>query len=57
MTPAHAEAALEAYGREKMREGMKRAAEVACKCWNDPPCEADAEYIPNAILAEMEKLK
>lgn len=49
--------ALEAYGRKKVREGMQRAAEVARECWNDPPCEADAEYIPNAILADMEKLK
>ena len=52
-----AQSALEAYGREKVREGMQRAAEVARECWNDPPCEADAEYIPNAILAEMETLK
>ena len=57
LTPADAQAALEAYGREKVREGMQRAAEVARECWNDPPCEADAEYIPNAILADMEKLK
>ena len=52
-----AQAALAAYGREKVREGMQRAAEVARECWNDPPCEADAEYIPNAILADMEKVK
>ena len=57
LTPDDAKAALEAYGREKVREGMQRAAEVARECWNDPPCEADAEYIPNAILADMEKLK
>ena len=57
LTPADAQAALEAYGREKVREGMQRAAEVARECWNDPPCEADAEYIPNAILADMETLK
>ena len=57
LTPADAQAALEAYGRSKVREGMQRAAEVARECWNDPPCEADAEYIPNAILADMEKLK
>lgn len=56
-TPADAQAALEAYDREKVREGMRRAAEVARKCWNDPQCEADAEYIPNTILAEMEALK
>ncbi len=52
--PTDTQAHLEDYGREKVREGMKRAAEVARKCWNDPPCEADAEYIPNAILADME---
>ena len=57
LTPADAQAALEAYGFEKVREGMQRAAEVARECWNDPPCEADAEYIPNAILADMEKPK
>ena len=57
LTPADAQAALAAYGRSKVREGMQRAAEVARECWNDPPCEADAEYIPNAILADMEKLK
>ena len=52
--PTDTQAHLEDYGREKVREGMKRAAEVARKCLNDPPCEADAEYIPNAILADME---
>ena len=57
LTPADAQAALEAYGREKVREGMQRAAEVARECWNDPPREADAEYIPNAILADTETLK
>ena len=57
LTPADAQAALAAYGRSKVQEGMQRAAEVARECWNDPPCEADAEYIPNAILADMEKLK
>ena len=57
LTPTDAKAALEAYGREKMREGMQRAAEIARNCWNDPQCECDAEYIPNAILAEMETLK
>ena len=52
--PTDTQAHFEDYGREKVREGMKRAAEVARKCWNDLPCEADAEYIPNAILADME---
>ncbi|MCV2449405.1 hypothetical protein [Paracoccus sp. DMF] len=55
--PANPRAALEAYGREKVREGMQRAAEIARDCWNDPQCEADAEYIPNAIRAEIETLK
>lgn len=42
LTPTHAKAALEAYGREKVREGMKRAVELY------PQGIA-------AILAEMEK--
>lgn len=51
--PADAKSALEAYGREKEREGMKRAAEVcgivgAGASWID--CR-------DAILAEMEALK
>lgn len=44
MTPADAQAALEAYGREKVREGMKRAVDLY------PQGIA-------AILDEMEKLK
>lgn len=44
LTPAHAKAALEAYGREKMREGMQRAVDLY------PQGIA-------AILADMEKLK
>ena len=44
MTPDDAKAALEAYGREKVREGMKRAVDLY------PQGIA-------AILAEMEKLK
>ena len=48
-----AKSALEAYGREKVREGMKRAAEVcgivgAGASWID--CR-------DAILADMENLK
>ena len=44
LTPADAQAALEAYGREKVREGMQRAVDLY------PQGIA-------AILAEMEKLK
>ena len=44
MTPADAKAALEAYGREKMLEGMQRAVDLY------PQGIA-------AILADMEKLK
>ena len=53
--PTDTQAHLEAYGRSKVQEGMQRAAEVARECWNDPPCKADAKYIPNAILADIEK--
>lgn len=48
------DAAKAAEGRKL---GMREAAEIARECWNNPMCEADAEYIPNAILAEMEALK
>lgn len=37
LTPAHAKAALEAYGREKVREGMKWAAEIIRGCC--PECQ------------------
>lgn len=47
LTPADARAALEAYGREKMREGMKRAAELVSHS-----AYGTAYW---AILAEMEK--
>lgn len=49
LTPADAQAALEAYGREKMREGMQRAAELVSHS-----AYGTAYW---AILAEMEKLK
>lgn len=49
LTPADASAALEAYGREKVREGMKRAAELISHS-----AYGTAYW---AILAEMEKLK
>ncbi|MDQ7262449.1 hypothetical protein NM680_11655 [Paracoccus sp. PS-1] len=51
LTPADARAALEAYGREKVREGMRRAAEI-CDDENlgSPRCNCRL-----FILAEMEK--
>ena len=53
LTPAHAQAALEAYGREKMRKGMQRAANIAEQCW-----ESGYGYqTKEMILAEMAKLK
>lgn len=51
LTPAGASAALEAYGREKVREGMMRAAALF------PAGSRDGEAISSAILADMEKLK
>ena len=45
------QAALEAYGREKVREGMQRAADLF------PVGSRDGEAISSAILADMEKLK
>jgi len=72
LTPAHAKAALEAYGREKVREGMKRAAEIIRGCC--PECLGtgvrdsggvhpwgEPISVPcdctDAILAAMEALK
>ena len=53
LTPADAQAALEAYGREKVREGMQRAANIAEQCW-----ESGYRYqTKEMILAEMKKLK
>ena len=54
LTPAHAKAALEAYGREKVREGMLRAADIANSFYQVGQIGAD---IRAAILDEMEKLK
>ena len=51
LTPADAQAALEAYGLEKMREGMKRAAALFLLG------SRDGGTISSAILAEMEELK
>lgn len=51
LTPDDAQAALEAYGREKVREGMKRAAALF------PVGSRDGEAISSTILADMEKLK
>jgi len=48
MTPSYAQAALEAYGREKVREGMRRAADL----FQDAN---HGEHIMSAILAAMEK--
>ena len=67
LTPADAKAALEAYGREKVREGMQRAADIAlCHSddrprrysmgWNDGYIDG-CKGASDAILAEMEKLK
>ena len=51
LTPADAKSALDAYGREKVREGMQRAAVMIQG--NTPERIA----LRRAILAEMEKLK
>lgn len=51
MAPTDYKSALEAYGREKMREGMQRAAALF------PVGSRDGGTISSAILAEMEKLK
>ena len=49
-----AKAALEAYGREKVREGMQRAADIANSFYQVGQIGAD---IRAAILDEMENLK
>lgn len=57
LTPADAQAALDAYGREKVREGMQRASEVAAdRCAACGVMEI-AGLVKAHILAEMEKLK
>lgn len=67
LTPADAQAALEAYGREKVREGMQRAAEVALCHSDDRPRRYSMDWndgyidggkgASDAILADMETLK
>lgn len=51
LTPADAKSALEAYGRKKVREGMRMAADLF------PTGSRDGATIRDAILAEMEALK
>ena len=51
MAPTDAKSALEAYGREKVLEGMQRAAALF------PLGSRDGEAISSTILADMEKLK
>ena len=46
----HANAALEAYGREKVREGMQRALTMTLG-------HGLSKQAHDSILAEMEKLK
>ncbi|WP_323008493.1 hypothetical protein [Paracoccus sp. (in: a-proteobacteria)] len=50
LTPADAQSALEAYGREKVREGMRMAAKIADQ-------DSSAYHIRSEIRAEMETLK
>jgi hypothetical protein len=49
----HAKAALEAYGLEKVREGMQRAADIAEQCWQSGYRYQTKEM----ILAEMEDME
>ena len=60
---ADAQSALEAYGREKVREGMQKAANIARRsyernkrCPDGCNC-GDGFHIEQRILAEMEALK
>ena len=55
--PADAKAALEAYGREKVREGMQRAADIAYAGKNSAATSDHRGQIKRTILAEMETLK
>lgn len=57
LTPADAQAALEAYGREKVREGMQRAADIArTPDEDDDQLDRQCRIIVAAqILAAMEK--
>ncbi|MFN8683038.1 hypothetical protein ACDP63_18160, partial [Paracoccus sp. P2] len=61
LIPADAKAALEAYGREKVREGMKMAANIARtayernkRCPDGCACD-DGFHVEQRILAAMEK--
>ena len=65
--PTDTQAHLEAYGREKMREGVQRAADIALCHSDDRPRRYSMDWndgyidgckgASDAILAEMEKLK
>ena len=65
MTPDDAKAALEAHGREKVREGMQRAADIALCHSDDRPRRYSMDWndgyidgckgASDAILADMEK--
>lgn len=58
LTLADSSAALEAYGREKVREGLKRAIDLAMQPNDDHGVvSAEAREFLDAILVEMEKLK
>lgn len=59
MTPTDAKAALEAYGREKVREGMQRVIDRLRHEGQINPSltYADAIEWAETILADMEKLK
>ena len=57
LTPADAQAALEAYGLEKVREGMQRAAEVAADRCAACGAREVAGLVKAHILADMETLK
>lgn len=67
LTPAGASAALEAYGRDKVREGMRMAADIALCHSDDRPRRYSMDWndgyidgckgVSNAILTDMEKLK
>lgn len=57
LTPTDAKSALEAYGRKKVREGMRRAADVAIAVVDrDRESPRNLSYlVERAILAAMEK--
>ena len=58
LTPADAQSALEAYGREKVREGMQRVADaIENRCYEDPALAGHGfiALIHDVVLAAMEK--